>query len=129
MEVITIIEMNKSIALYIGFVYKSHQEAKDKKFAGWQSKNVDSAFLNKKQEGSFVSYGWLCRNNNNLRFHESWEWLMGAYEKALSNHIIYSQEDETVLSELKIKFSSFVSEANIKDAHKTLYEITKMLSL
>ncbi len=111
--------MNKLIASYLGFTYVPHNKAKDKRFAGWQTLDIEPPFLNKHFEGQLVEFGWLCRNHNQLIFHKSWDWLMGAWKKIIENNIL--------IDEFKTKFSNFVAEADIINAHKTLYETIEFL--
>lgn len=64
-----ITEGNKLIAEFMGYKYFPHPENKN---PGWKvNANIE--------KGSKI--GYLCRNNHNLRYYNSWSWIMPVLDK------------------------------------------------
>jgi len=72
---------NKLIAEFMGFEYipfNNNYEIDP----GWWKKNTPKAFRGKSDIASKVDKKWfLCRNHNQLRYFNSWDWLMEVVEK------------------------------------------------
>ncbi len=76
-----ILEGNKLIAEFLGYKYFGHNDLKKRAgtMPGWSRNGV----VNPKRNGN-IGDGWLCRSHNELRFYNSWDWLMPVYKKALT---------------------------------------------
>ena len=75
----TIRDNNKRIAEFLGWKY--FPKVDGERFAGWR-KDVEVRTLEMyiKLHGQHNGY-YLCRNHNDLRYYNSWDWLMEAVEK------------------------------------------------
>lgn len=72
-------ELNKMIALFMGYVYVPSNDERVKEYtAGWYKKDpskVTPMFT------KLVKDEYLCRSHNGLRFPNDWNWLMEVVEK------------------------------------------------
>lgn len=74
-----IIEGNKAIAEFMGYIYHPHPD----RFAlpGWKVPN-DKPFIEKLMRiGTIGKRPYLCRTSKEIQFHTSWDWLMPVVEK------------------------------------------------
>lgn len=98
---------NKLIAEHLGYKYYPFQEVKNPNFAGW--KKTDKEVLPKLHtEGPIGKRVWLCRRNTDLRFYNSWDWLMPACEKfedqkklTLKNSLIHKRYSRKISREIR----------------------------
>lgn len=88
-----IVNKNKIFAKYLNWKYVPHQEVEGKRFAGWRMENSDIQFgefyliekLTKMGKYRGLWFTHICRNNNELIFHESWDWIMLVWKKYISH--------------------------------------------
>lgn len=73
-----IIEGNKIIAKYLGYTYYGHEEAKHG--PGWKLSDNKKDILKITHIGEIGKRNYLCRNHNEMRFYNSWDWLMPVLE-------------------------------------------------
>lgn len=92
-------EGNKLIAEFMGYTYFGHNDERlkhDNGFydAGWKRK----ATIRKFDKMAHSKKAYLCRNHNELRYYNSWDWL-----KPVIDHItdIDNQADEILAKKLE----------------------------
>lgn len=81
MEKNEIIENHKLIAEFMGYEYISYDPASELK-AGWWKKGITKE--QQVREATFRKIGktkFLCRRHPELRYYNSWDWLMPVIEK------------------------------------------------
>lgn len=119
-----ILEGNKLIAEFMGYKYFVHNNIAAKNSInqlGWSK----SGIKNPKRYGE-IGDTYLCRSHNQLRFYNSWDWLMPVVEKIES--LGYEVEIGTNCSALKSeKFDAKPQSCGVfnlkKDKLKTTYEL------
>jgi len=100
-----ILEGNKLIARFSGYEYYSLPE--DRSYnPGWWLKDKHKT-INK------ITHAYLCRSHNDLRYYNSWDWLMPVVNKISEIHKdLHSDEKYEDLFEsllkLELNWNSFV---------------------
>lgn len=90
-----IIEGNKIIAEYLGYEYIPHNNNNGLKPGWWKLEgSVDDKKFIQSKESVFRKVGqsrFLCRNHKELRFYNSWDWLMEACVKCSNEKSGYKE--------------------------------------
>jgi hypothetical protein len=79
-----ILEGNKLLAEFKGYKYYLSNEVEDTYHAGWKLTPNASAFDIDK-DNNFPFNRYLCRKHHELRFYNSWDWLMHIYLEIKNN--------------------------------------------
>ena len=125
-----IVEKNKTIAKFLGFEYKTYQEVGNR-FAGWRTSLSELNYDLAKNFGAIsrVDYLWLCRNNNELKFHNSWEWIIESYGYCLNESFGLNDECKNKFNVLKERLLFNISNIEKENSYMVLCEIIELLKL
>lgn len=84
---------NKLIANFMGYTYFAHNDPRieKNKVAGWKTSADVSNFTKINKFRGYDTHSYLCRSNNDLKFHKDMNWLHSVVSKIehlnLSNKI------------------------------------------
>jgi|TARA_R110000851_G_scaffold146223_1_gene285844 hypothetical protein len=74
-----IIKGSKKLAVYMGYTYIPHSDAAIYRPGWWLTPVLKTKVLSKQDSGLF-----LCRRHSQLRYYNSYEWLMTVVEKIMT---------------------------------------------
>lgn len=82
-----ITESNKKIAKFMGYRYIPHNNEEGLKAGWWKDAPDMKDAQSREAVARKISKGrFLCRNHHQLRYYNSWDWLMPVVEKVEKNH-------------------------------------------
>ncbi len=104
---INVVKLNKLIAIFMGYTYYPHVEGRQYD-AGWKSHPKASMFTKHNIFDRLGRKAYLCRNHNQLNYHQNWEWLMPVIDKICDLDLsdgFYQWED--IDNETRSNFKNF----------------------
>jgi hypothetical protein len=76
-----IVESNKLIAEFMGFRYIPFSETDRSIIPGWHKSGTEGGVRDLPPFHRKTTDGYLCRRHRDLRYYNSWDWLMPVVEK------------------------------------------------